>query len=233
METLAVIPARGGSKSVPRKNIRSINGKPLIAHTIESALSVGKLFSAVIVSTEDADIASISQAAGAIVPFHRPLHLAKDDTPTLSVAQHATKFMEQRCNIEFDCIMILQPTSPLRTKHDIEESIRLIQMRDYDSVISVVDASDIHPYKAMVIEHDRLEYFIATANRSVSRQGLRPKAYMSNGAIYLVRRSILMETNSIRGKSICPYIMPPERSIDIDSEVDLITAELLMKLDSS
>ncbi|MBT5373795.1 MAG: acylneuraminate cytidylyltransferase family protein, partial [Rhodospirillaceae bacterium] len=124
-KVLALITARGGSKGVPRKNIRMLCGKPLIAWTIEVALSVGEQFHGVVVSTEDEEISEVARKCGAEVPFVRPAELAQDETPSLPVIQHAVEFIEERDSIRLDWVMVLQPTEPLRLAEDIIECLRL------------------------------------------------------------------------------------------------------------
>ena len=226
---LAVIPARGGSKGVPRKNIRPVCGKPLIAYTIEAALAARHLFYRVIVSTDDEEIASVSRHYGAEVPFLRPAELAGDRVPMVPVLQHAVLFVEQQDNVRLDWVCLLQPTDPFRTVEDIEEALRLAQAGGCDSVISVVQVFSVHPILMKRIEDGRLLPYCIEEKEGTRRQDYQPPAYMRNGAIYLTRRDVLMERGSIWGDVIRPYIMPPERSVSVDSELDLKLVELLMR----
>lgn len=227
---LAVIPARGGSKGVPRKNIRPVCGKPLIAYSIETALTVRHLLHRIIVSTDDAEIAKISRRYGAEVPFMRPPELAEDKAPTLPVLQHAVRFVEEQDKICLDWILLLQPTSPCRTSEDILAALDLAHAGGCDSIISVVQVAT-HPLFIKRIENDRLLPFSESfaEKEGARRQDARPPAYVRNGAIYLTRRDVLMERNSIWGGFIRPYVMPPERSVNVDSELDLIMAELMLR----
>lgn len=226
---LAVIPARGGSKGVPRKNIRSVCGKPMIAYTIETALAAQDLFYRIIVSTDDEEIADVARRYGAAVPFLRPAELAGDAVPTVPVLQHAARFVEQQDNIRLDWLCLLQPTDPLRTVEDIKMAMRLGQAGDCDSVISVVQVSAVHPILMKRIEGDKLLPYCIEEKEGTRRQEYQPPAYMRNGAIYLTRRDVLMERSSIWGDVIRPYIMPPQRSVGVDSELDLKLVELLMQ----
>ena len=226
---LAVIPARGGSKGVPRKNIRLICGMPLIAYSIETALAVRHLFHRVIVSTDDEEIASIARQYGAEVPFLRPAELAGDEIPTVPVLQHAVQFVEQQDSIRLDWVCLLQPTDPFRTVEDIEAALALALQGDCDSVISVVQVFSVHPILMKRIENGRLLPYCIKETEGTRRQDYQPPAYMRNGAIYLVRRDVLMVHNSIWGEIIRPYIMPEERSVGVDSELDLKLVEILMK----
>jgi CMP-N-acetylneuraminic acid synthetase len=228
-KVLAVIPARGGSKGVPRKNIRAVCGKPLIAYTIETALAVRHLFYRIIVSTDDEEIADVARRYGAAVPFLRPAELAGDAVPTVPVLQHAARFVEQHDNVRLDWLCLLQPTDPLRTVEDIETAMRLGQAGGCDSVISVVQVFAVHPILMKRIEDDRLLPYCIEEKEGTRRQEYQPPAYMRNGAIYLTRRDVLMERSSIWGDVIRPYIMPAERSVGVDSELDLKLVELLMQ----
>ena len=227
---LAVITARGGSKGVPRKNIRPVCGKPLIAYSIETALTVRDRLYRIVVSTDDPEIAEVSRQYGAEVPFMRPLELAADKTPTLPVLQHAVRFVEAQDRVLLDWILLLQPTSPLRVAEDILAALELARAGGCDSVISVVQVAT-HPLFIKRIENDQLLPFSESfaEKEGTRRQDARPPAYVRNGAIYLTRRDVLMERNSIWGGSIRPYVMPPERSVNVDSELDLIVAELMLR----
>ena len=226
---LAVIPARGGSKGVPRKNIRPVCGKPLMAYTIETALAARYLFHRIIVSTDDAEIADVARQYGAEAPFLRPADLAGDHVPMLPVLQHAVRFVEAQDDLVLDWVCLLQPTDPLRLVGDIEEAIRLGQAGGCDSVISVVQVFDVHPILMKRIEKGYLEPYCIEEKEGTRRQDYDPPAYMRNGAIYLTRRDVLMEHDSIWGEKICPYVMPPERSVSVDSELDMKLVEWLLE----
>ena len=228
MKILGIITARGGSKGLPRKNILALHGRPMINYTIEAALAAGDLFHRVIVSTDDEEIADISRRAGAEVPFLRPPQLARDDTPTLPVLQHAVDHVERRDGVAIDWVMILQPTSPLRTKEDIKAAGGLAAAGDCDTVVSVRQVSNCHPYKIKKMDSEGwLVPFIDGSVEPLRRQDLVPDAYQRNGAIYLVRRDRLRE-NRLYGDRIRPYIMADDRSVDIDTQVDFHLAEVLL-----
>jgi len=227
-KVLAVIPARGGSRGVPRKNIHNVCGKPLIAYSIETAVAVRHLFYRVIVSTDDEEIAGVARQYGGEVPFIRPSSLANDSVPTLPVLQHAVSFVQNQDNILIDWVLLLQPTNPIRKIEDIEAALDLARAGDCDSVISVVQVFSVHPVLMKRIENNRLLPYCVEEKEGTRRQDYQPPAYMRNGAIYLVRRDVLMERNSIWGDVIRPYIMPPERSVGIDSKLDLKLVELLI-----
>lgn len=228
MKILTVITARGGSKSVPGKNIRLLGNKPLIGYTIESAKATKDLFYKIIVSTDDRAIADVSKSFGAEVPFIRPSNLAEDKTPTLPVLQHAVNFIEDQDKVLIDWVLLLQPTAPFRSAKDIRRVVELSQQLDADSIISVVQVFSTHPGLMKKIENNELKSFFGEEIEGTPRQQLKPSAYMRNGAIYMTKRDVLMKNNSIWGKKITPYIMPLERSYNIDDEIDFKTAEVII-----
>jgi CMP-N,N'-diacetyllegionaminic acid synthase len=218
--------ARGGSKSIPRKNLARLAGRPLIAWTIEAALRC-RAVDRVVVSTDDDEIAAVARAQGAEAPFLRPPDLAQDDTPTMPVVIHALRWLEVEQGYLPDVVLLLQPTSPLRTADDITSAMALAHERSADSVVSVSTALS-HPYLAKRITTDgRLEDFMAHP-KVERRQDLEP-AYSLNGAIYLARRAHLLETQTFYGPKTYAYVMPPERSLDVDTPWDLHVCDLILR----
>ena len=221
MNTVAIIPARGGSKGILRKNIKELCGKPLIAYIIETALKVREL-DRVIVSTEDKEIAKIAKKYGAEVPFIRPEELARDETPTLPVLQHAVKHLEEMENYRPDILVLLYATSPLLKHERVSEAIKLLKARDFDSVLSVVE--------------DRGHYWIKRNNNYErlypevlkNRQFVEP-LLKENGALYLCKRGLLMKENTMIGGKIGFLKMQKDETIDIDDLLDFEIAESLMK----
>jgi CMP-N-acetylneuraminic acid synthetase len=226
---LAVIPARGGSKGVARKNIRSVGGKPLIAYTIQMANAIQHLLYRTVVSTDDPEIATVARRWGGDVPFMRPAELARDRVPTLPVLQHAVGFVEEQDQTTIDWVLLLQPTTPFRSIEDIKAALALAEQGDCDSIISVVQVFAEHPIFIKRIEDNRLVPFNLEEKEGTRRQDCHPPAYIRNGAVYLTRRDIIMTGNSIWGNVIRPYVMPPERSVNIDGELDLKLAKALMQ----
>jgi len=224
LKTLTVIPARGGSKGIPRKNIRLLNGKPLIAYSIEAAFK-SRRANRVIVSTEDQEIAEISKRYGAEV-IDRPKELARDDSPTIDAVLHALGLLEEGGYMP-DVVVLLQPTSPLRNAEDIDNAIELFLSRECDSVVSVCEFKH-SPYWSFKIENGYLKPIFGENYIKMRRQDL-PKAYIPNGAIYVSTPETLRKYKSFYCPKTVPYIMPLERSIDIDNEIDFILAELIMK----
>lgn len=226
---LAVIPARGGSKGVPRKNVRMVGSKPLIAYTITAAAALKDQFHRLIVSTDDNEIAEIALKYGAEVPFMRPAELAGDKVPMVPVLQHAVLAIEEMDQIVLDWVLLLQPTCPFRAPEDIQAALGLALAGGCDSVISVVRVLAHHPILMKKIENNRLLPFGIEEIEGTRRQDYSPPAYMRNGCIYLTRRDTLIQTNSIWGKVIRPYIMPEDRSVNVDSELDMKLVEMLLQ----
>ena len=219
---LAVIPARGGSKALPGKNIRPLHGRPLLAWTVDSARAAG-IFDDIVVTTDDPEIQRIAIAAGAQAPFLRPAELATDTALAVPTIQHATAEMEAR-GARYDYVAMLQPTSPLRAPGDLVEAMTRLIAEGADGIISVVDVDNWHPMKMKRIRDGHLEDYETSPVENPPRQTLGP-VYMVNGAIYATRRDVLMERGSFKGQRCLPHVMPPERSVNIDSEVDFWVAE--------
>ena len=221
MNTVAIIPARGGSKGIPRKNIKELCGKPLITYIIETALRVREL-DRVIVSTEDKEIAEVAKKCGAEVPFMRPEELARDETPTLPVLQHAVKYLEEKENYKPDIIVLLYATSPLLKHERVSEAIKLLKARGFDSVLSVVEDRG-HYWIKRGEDYERL-YPKVLKNRQFTEPLLK-----ENGAIYLCKRDLLMKENTMVGGKIGFLKMQKEESIDIDEPLDFEIAEFFMR----
>jgi N-acylneuraminate cytidylyltransferase/CMP-N,N'-diacetyllegionaminic acid synthase len=224
---VAVIPARGGSKGIPQKNLRTILGKPLIAYTIETALQA-KTLTRTIVSTDDEHIKAVSQDYGAEVPFMRPHHLATDTATTLSVLQHAITCLAEHQDYLADIVVCLQPTSPLRSAEDINAAVNLCLDSGSDSVVSLCQATH-HPCWMKKVVNGRVYPLMNEDEQRYTRRQDLPPVYQLNGALYVTRREVLVEKGRMLGENTLAYIMPQERSIDIDIPTDLILVELLLK----
>jgi N,N'-diacetyllegionaminate synthase len=221
-KVLAVITARGGSKGIPGKNTIPLAGKPLIAWTIEAALR-SRAGLRVIVSTDDEEIARVARERGAEVPFLRPSELAGDASPHIPVLTHAVNWVESHEKYRPDWVLLLQPTSPMRTADDIDAALRLAEEKQADSVIGVAPAK--HPCFLMQLTSDgRLEDYMPRPEGYLPRQRV-PPVYAANGAIYLVRRDVLLEKETLYTDRTFAYLMPPERSLDIDTPAELRVAE--------
>ena len=232
MNIVAVIPARGGSKGLPRKNILPVKGKPLIIYTIEQALSA-PLLSRIIVSTDDNEIAEIAKQAGAEVPFLRPKELATDTAHTGPVLEHTASFLEER-NYPVNAIVTLQPNCPLRTPHDIDEVIKLYKELGCDTLMSVSPAKTA-PWSVWVTDEKKdgyirriMKYPTGENPANLERQQLIP-AYEANGIIYITNREYLRRTGNWIHPENCGYYMMGSKSyVDVDSEYDLRLLELVM-----
>ncbi|WP_189628608.1 acylneuraminate cytidylyltransferase family protein [Roseivirga thermotolerans] len=227
---LGLIPARGGSKGVPGKNIKDLNGKPLISYTIDAAKSTDKL-DRLIVSTDSEEIATVCKELGAEVPFIRPDHLATDTARAIGVIQHALEFAEEQDGCVYDLVVYLEPPNPLRLSKDIDNCIDLFFEKNPDSVVSVQEANQFHPILMKKIENGLLKPIWRNEPEGVPRQLYDPTAYMRNGAVYIFRREHIKK-GVMYGEDIVPYVMPIERSVCIDDMMDWYVAEAWIKYGS-
>ncbi len=222
MKILALIPARGGSKGIPRKNIKPLAGKPLIAWTISEALK-SRYLDEVVVSTEDAEIAEVARQWGASLPFMRPKELAQDDTPGAMPAIHALQALPG-----YDVVLLLQPTSPLRTTADIDAFVGKALAEKPRSMTSVYPTPK-NPYWMYTLGGaSRLQPIMG--GQTMHRRQDMPAIYAANGALYWAEKAWLNANNTFVTSETVGYIMPAERSIDLDSQVDWQLAELLLQL---
>jgi CMP-N,N'-diacetyllegionaminic acid synthase len=224
---VGLITARGGSRGIPRKNVTDVAGKPLIAWTIEAALASRHL-SEVIVSTDDEEIAATARTYGACVPFMRPAELARDDSPHFAVVEHAIDWLKTHRRVPVQFLLLLQPTSPLRTAQDIDAAVELGSLKQAPAVVSVMH-TDHHPYTTYRLQADgTLDVFVPTTIDYLRRQAL-PPAYVLNGAIYLNDCEVLLRARTFVPQGTRAYVMPAERSLDIDSPWDLHLANLILR----
>ena len=220
--------ARGGSKSVPRKNIRLIAGVPLIAHTIVEALQSNHI-TRYIVSTDDVEIQKIAKQYGADAPFLRPAEHSSDTASSVAAMRHAVNWVEQQEGIKYDYIIELMCTNPLKTVVDIDSVIEKLVTTGADSVIAVHKLEDHHPIRIKKIVDDKIIDFCLPEVPEMRRQELKPDAYIRSGSIYGLRRDHLIEEGRRYGsQNSRPYILPPERAINVDTEVDFLIAEYLI-----
>ena len=223
---LAIVPARGGSKRLPRKNIIKLAGKPLIAWTIDAAKQ-SKYIDRMIVSTDDEEISAVSRKYGADVPFTRPTNLSSDTATSIDVVLHALNELNERGEW-YDFVMLLQPASPLRTTEDIDCAVEQLIEKNSQAVISVCKAEH-HPLWCNTLGDDlSMEGFLNDEILNLRSQDL-PDYYRLNGAVYLVDVQVLRGVDHptfFLKENISAYVMPWERSIDIDDQNDLICAEV-------
>lgn len=216
---IAIIPARGGSKSIPRKNVLLFKGKPLIAWPIELAKSI-PVIDRVIVTTDDDEIIEVANKYGAEVLFKRPIELAKDDTPTLPVLQHCVNWLEENEGNRADIVILLYPTSPLLKKERVEEALILFKKTNCNSVISVVKDWG----RFWKIDEKGNKYKILYPLDRINRQYYEP-LYRENGAIYFMRYNVLMKMNKVVDpNSVSFVVMDKDENVDIDNFNDLLKA---------
>ena len=228
---LAIIPARGGSKGVPRKNIRLLAGKPLLAYMLGAALH-SKYLTRVVVSSEDDEVLRVATAyGGETVALKRPVELAADDSPDAPMLQHAIREVEGLDGIVFDYAVQLHATSPFMTAADIDGALKsLLDDPGADSVVSVFQVNSCHPIKLKQIVGNRLEPYVAGfAEQTTSRRQDVVPVYKRNGGLYASKRSVVMDLGRVWGDAVVPYVMPDERSLEIDSATDFLLADLLMR----
>jgi CMP-N-acetylneuraminic acid synthetase len=225
MEVLGVIPARGGSKGVPGKNLRVVAGKPLIAYTIDAARASRRL-SRVVLSTDDPAIADAGRAFGAEVPFMRPAELASDDAAILPVLRHAAQEMAAR-GFEADAVVLLQPTSPLRRAEHIDAAIDLLTSTGADSVVSVVEVPhQFAPGSLMQLDNDRLRPL--TDGPLVLQRQAKPRVYARNGPAVLALRTFQLARGVLYGDDTRALVMGAEESLDIDAPWDFELFEFVL-----
>lgn len=227
IKVLGIITARGGSKSIPRKNIIDLAGKPVLAYSIESALK--SRLDDVILSTEDEEIAKVSREFGVKVPFMRPIELAQDDTPHIPVLVHALEEYEKICGQHFDYVLTIQPTSPFRSHFDINNAIEIANNRKPDCVVSLEKFTDLSIEKLKYLEEDGSVVSAVEDEKKLEgspRQKRKP-LYRRNGAIYLTKREILL-SGSVYGDKVLGFEMPAERSIDLNGPIDLELAKYFL-----
>jgi len=223
-KVLCIIPARNGSKGLPKKNIMLLAGKPLIHWSIQSALH-SKYIDETIVSTDSHKIASISKKSGATVPFLRPASLATSKATTKDVIIHAINQVERKGQY-YKYIVLLQPTSPLRTHKDIDESIEYLKNKSTKAVVSVCETEHNPLWINTLLKNKKMNNFVPKFFKNKNRQQL-PKYYRINGAIYVSDISYFKENNGFIGDNTIAYIMPQLRSVDIDTILDFKLAEII------
>jgi CMP-N,N'-diacetyllegionaminic acid synthase len=226
MTTLGIIPARGGSKRVLRKNLQPLAGKPLVDWALEAALGARRL-ETVVLSSDDDEILDRGRAHARVIALRRPTELATDTAPAIEYVRHALSVLEREPE-HFDTIVIVQPSSPLTLPEDIDKTVALLDRSGADSAVSVVALDHwIHPTKLKLLEGDRLlPYLEDECGRMASHE--LPTVYVRNCSVYAARRATI-ERGLIVGEDCRAYPMPRERSVDINSELDLAFARFLLQ----
>lgn len=219
MKVLGIIPARGGSKGVPRKNIRLLHGKPLLAYTVEAAKNAGRL-TRIILSTEDEEIAEVGLKYGVDVPFMRPNELAQDTTPTLPVIWHAVETLEAAGEI-YDAICLLQPTNPLRRAEDIDNCIELFEQTGADSVVSIMPVPHEYNPKWVYWKNADGKMILTTGETEpIPRRQDLPPAFHREGSVYVTRKTVLFGAGNLYGVNVQGYEIEPEYSANVDTLED-------------
>lgn len=233
MAYLAIIPARGGSKGIVRKNIKPISGKPLIKWTIDAAKAVPEL-ERVIVSTDCSEIASVAYESGAEVPFIRPANIADDDATALSVIEHSLNWFKEKEQWVPDAVIYLQPTSPLRRAEHIQQAIAIFEQNlDVETIVSVMQVPhNMTPASLMHLQDGQLSFAEGGAGQKFSRHE-KPVLYARNGPAILMSRTDVFKSGRLYGQSIAPLIMTFAESVDIDTVEDFEIAEALMNAQNS
>jgi CMP-N-acetylneuraminic acid synthetase len=228
METLAIIPARGQSKGIPRKNIKLLCGLPLLAYTARAALASRRV-SSVILSTDDEEIAEVGRQHGLRVPFLRPAEMARDDSPTLPVIRHAIEWAE--ANGEFyEAVCILQPTTPLRSPELIDRCIALLETSGADSVTTMLPVPPrLNPHWVYFEDASGLFRLSTGESEPISRRQNLPPAFHRDGSVYVTRREIVIGHNSLFGQTLRGVLVDPGESVDIDSPEDWVLAESMLQ----
>jgi N-acylneuraminate cytidylyltransferase/CMP-N,N'-diacetyllegionaminic acid synthase len=227
LNILVTICARGGSKGVSKKNIRKVDGEPLITHTIRQTLGWDRTTD-LVVSTDSEEIASVAEEHGAQVPFIRPAELATDEAPKLPVIQHAHNYMESETGIKYDYVVDLNTTAPLRLVDDIEECFQCVHGTDATNAYTVTEA-ERNPYYNMVeLDEEGYASVCKEPERSIPRRQDAPSVYAMNASIYVYERDHLANADAIHSERTVVSVMPPERSVDIDRPIDLAYTKFLI-----
>jgi CMP-N,N'-diacetyllegionaminic acid synthase len=226
---LGLIPARGGSKGVPGKNIKMLGGKPLISYTIQSALE-STLIQDVIVSTDSAEIKEIAIDCGANVPFLRPPELSNDSAKSIDVVLHALEYLKQKGK-EYDAIILLQPTTPFRPKGFIDEAISLYKNKNYDSLVSVLSVPDeYNPHWVYEVDEKGFLKLSTGEQEIISRRQELPKAFIRDGSVYITSTDVVNHSRSFYGNKLGYIISDEKFHVNIDTPLDWERAETLFKI---
>jgi len=226
MDVLGIIPARGGSKGIPHKNLRPLAGKPLLAYTVDSAKASG-VIDKLVLSTDSEPIANLGRRLGLEVPFIRPPSLATDETPMLAVVLHTVNELSRNTRVP-EIVVLLQPTSPLRSPEHIRKAVNLLKAGKCDSVVSVVEIPHMFaPQKALYVQQGYLKFWSNERNLVTRRQQLET-TYAREGTVYACLRSVLMGKDSLYGDKCLPLILSPEETLNLDDMNDWQKAEAIL-----
>lgn len=228
MRVLGLVPARGGSRGVPRKNARLLGGKPLLQYTADAALAA-RLLTRVVLSTDDAEIAEIGRRCGLDVPFMRPAELARDETPMVPVVRHALEAVEATDGA-YDAVCLLQPTAPLRGSEEIDACIELLERAGADTVITVRRVPEEYNPHWVYFADESGALSLSTGEAApIARRQELPPAFHRDGAVYVARRAVVMERGSLFGDRVLGYVADREHTVNIDGPADWRRAEQLVE----
>jgi CMP-N-acetylneuraminic acid synthetase len=226
LTTLGIIPARGGSKRLPRKNVRLLGGKPLVAWAIEAAQGARRL-ARLVVSSDDREVLDVARSYESRLALVRPAEISGDEAPAIDYVRHALAELEGAGQGPFDAIVILQPSSPFTLSADIDATVDLLASSGADSAVSVMQLDHaIHPFKMKVLDGNRLLPFLEEERGRMAAHEL-PEIYVRNCSVYATRRKSV-ERAQVIGDDCRGYVMPRERSLDINEELDLLFAEFVL-----
>ncbi|MBI3837565.1 MAG: acylneuraminate cytidylyltransferase family protein [Planctomycetia bacterium] len=224
--TLGIIPARGGSKRLPRKNMRLLGGKPLVAWAIEAARGARRL-ARLVVSSDDPEVLDVARSYDPRLALERPAEISGDESPAIDYVRHALAESEGMGQGPFDAIVILQPSSPFTLSTDIDATVDLLDSSGADSAVSVMHLDHaVHPFKMKVLVGNRLLPYLEDERGRMAAHEL-PDIYVRNCSVYATRRNSV-ERGQMIGDDCRGYVMPRERSLDINEELDLLFAEFLL-----
>ncbi|MBX7100244.1 MAG: acylneuraminate cytidylyltransferase family protein [Myxococcaceae bacterium] len=228
MRVLGIVPARAGSKRVPRKNVRPLGGKPLIAHALEAALAA-KSLARVVVSSDSDEVLAVAAAHPGAVALRRPDALAQDTSPAIDYVKHALASLEGQGEARFDAVAIVQATSPFTTAQDIDDTVGLLERSpEADSAVSVMEVDHAtHPVKLKRMEGVALLPYLEDEGGRMAAHEL-PRLFVRNCSVYVTRRPVIDAQGSVLGKTSVGLVMPRERSLDINDELDFAFAEFLV-----
>jgi len=231
LRVLGIVPARGGSKRLPRKNLSLFAGKPLVSRAIETAIA-SKRLDRIVVSSDDEDILKIAREYDSRFPLVRPAEISRDTSLAIEFVHHALETLEAAGEDRFDAICLVQPSSPLTRPSDIDETLKLLESNDVDSAVTVSKLDqEIHPLKLKVLEGDRLLPYIEEEKGRMAAHEI-PAIYTRNGSVYTTRRQAI-DDGKIIGDVCLGYVMPRELSIDINDRIDLAFAEFMFQRQSN
>lgn len=226
MRVLGIVPARAGSHRVPGKNLRHLGGRPLVEWALEAILGSRRV-TTVVLSSDDPGILSLVGTSGRVVPLLRPPELATDEAPAIGYVQHALRVLEDGRRPPFEAVAIVQPSSPLTLAEDVDGTVALLESSGADSAVTVVRLDHaVHPVKLKRLEGDRLVPFLEEERGRMASHEL-PALFVRNCSVYATRRRVV-DGGQILGPDCRGYVMPAERSVDINTEMDLLFAEFLL-----